>query len=98
METDSIIELLKMVMDPELNVNIYDLGLVYAIDVRGDHVDIEMTMTTRGCPMSDAIVGGVKQTLMSEKQIRSVDVDVVWTPPWSPDQMSEDAKEQLGYF
>lgn len=95
---ESIIELLKTVYDPELGVNIVDLGLIYDLQIEEDQVKITMTMTTPGCPMHDAIVGGVESRLNAEAAIQSVQVDVVWNPPWTPDKMSEEAKEQLSYF
>jgi metal-sulfur cluster biosynthetic enzyme len=91
-------ELLKTVYDPELGVNIVDLGLIYDIDIKDGHVDITMTMTTPGCPMHQAIVGGVEHVLNREDTIQSVEVEVVWSPPWTPAHMSDEAKEELGYF
>jgi metal-sulfur cluster biosynthetic enzyme len=95
---EKIRELLKNVYDPELGVNIVDLGLIYDIEIKDGHVEITMTMTTPGCPMHNAIVGGVEHTLGAEEAIQSVHVEVVWNPPWTPDKMSEEAREQLGYF
>jgi metal-sulfur cluster biosynthetic enzyme len=95
---EQVLEWLTTVYDPELGVNIVDLGLIYDIQIRDGHVEITMTMTTPGCPMHHAIVGGVERTLHSIDGIRSVRVEVVWDPPWSPDKMSEEAKERLGYF
>lgn len=88
---------LMHVYDPELGVNIVDLGLVYKVECSesGD-VNIEMTLTTPGCPLHDSIVGGVKTLLTSIPGIRHVEVKVVWSPPWTPQRMSERAREQLG--
>ncbi len=97
-EEKDILELLRTVYDPELNVNIVDLGLIYNIGIQDGHVEVQMTMTTPGCPMHNAIVGGVERTLYAEESIQSVHVDVVWDPPWAPNKMSEAAKEQLGFF
>ena len=94
---DEIRECLRTVYDPELGVNIIDLGLVYEIDFQEGDVFIRMTLTTPGCPMHDTIVGGVERALKGLDQVNSVKVDVVWQPPWSPGQMSDEAKEQLGY-
>ncbi|KIL41676.1 hypothetical protein SD70_06085 [Gordoniibacillus kamchatkensis] len=98
MDTEQIRALLKQVFDPELGVNIVDLGLVY--DIRNDSGDvrIRMTLTTPGCPMHDTIAGGAERILSGQPGIRSVKVDVVWDPLWSPSMMSEEAKEHLGYF
>lgn len=99
METeDRIQELLKQVYDPELGVNIVDLGLVYNIQYHPGKVYVKMTLTTPGCPMHDTIVGGVERILKDHMKIDEVEVKIVWDPLWSPDKMSEEAKEILGYF
>lgn len=95
---EQILECLREVYDPELGVNIVDLGLVYDIREEDDHVYIQMTLTTPGCPMHDTIVGGVRWVLNDQLGIQNPVIDVVWEPRWSPEQMSEAAKEQLGYF
>src|SRR5690554_4948933 len=91
-------ELLQQVYDPELGVNIVDLGLIYDILYEPEQTYIRMTLTTPGCPMHDTIVGGVERILKDQMEIENIKVDVVWDPPWAPDQMSEEAKEILGYF
>jgi metal-sulfur cluster biosynthetic enzyme len=98
LEPAEIRELLREVYDPELGVNIVDLGLVY--DVRNDDGDVyvRMTLTTPGCPLHDTITSAVERILDGQPGIRSVKVDIVWDPPWSPDRMSEEAKRQLGFF
>lgn len=99
MDTDTAItERLKEVYDPELGVNIVDLGLVYHIEQVEGNVLIRMTLTTPGCPMHDTIVGGVERALKTLPSVQSVKVDVVWEPVWSPARMSDDAKEHLGYI
>lgn len=89
---------LKQVFDPELGVNIIDLGLVYGIELADGDVSIRMTLTTPGCPMHDTIVGGVHRALEGEPGITNVHVEVVWEPRWTPEDMSESAREQLDYF
>ncbi len=90
--------MLKEVYDPELGVNIVDLGLIYDIRIDEEHiVHIQMTLTTPGCPLHDTIVGGVKSQLQLHPSINAVQVEVVWSPPWSPAHMSEEGKAQLGY-
>ncbi len=91
-------ELLRQVYDPELGVNIVDLGLVYEIRLEDRDVYVRMTLTTPGCPMHDTIAGGVERLLRLHPGIRSVKVDVVWDPPWSPGMMSEAAKKHLGFL
>ncbi len=95
---DQIKEHLKSVIDPELGVNIIDLGLVYNIETseNGEEILITMTLTTPGCPLHDSIVGGVKSVLMSVAGIQFVHVDLVWAPAWSPDKMTDAARRQLG--
>jgi metal-sulfur cluster biosynthetic enzyme len=91
-------ERLKEVYDPELGVNIIDLGLVYDVEFQEGNVHIRMTLTTPGCPMHDTMVGGVERALKTLPTVQSVKVDVVWEPVWSPERMSADAKEHLGYI
>lgn len=98
MTIEQIRELLKQVFDPELGVNIVDLGLVYDIEYTEGKVSIRMTLTTPGCPMHDTIVGGVRRALEGEKGVDDVAVDIVWEPRWTPEHMSEAAKEQLNYL
>ncbi|MHA0857326.1 metal-sulfur cluster assembly factor [Paenibacillus sp. CMAA1364] len=95
---DFITERLKAVYDPELGVNIVDLGLIYDIQFVDGAVSIVMTLTTPGCPMHDMIVGGVNRALETLPDVQSVDVKVVWEPAWSPSLMSDEAKEDLGYM
>lgn len=90
--------LLKDVYDPELGVNIVDLGLVYDVREEPDRIYVRMTLTTPGCPLHDTIVGAVKWTLQEHTSKPKIDVDIVWEPKWSPSMMSEDAKDVLGYF
>jgi metal-sulfur cluster biosynthetic enzyme len=100
---DSVREELKKVIDPELFVNIVDLGLVYVVDLQPGEDDktdvkIEMTMTSPMCPAGPQLIGGSKQVVSSMEGVGEVDVKVVMDPPWTPDRMTEDAKDQLGIF
>lgn len=95
---ETIIELLKEVYDPELGINIVDLGLIYEVKIHDGQVYVRMTLTTPGCPMHTAIVGGVHRALEGEPGIQSVDVDLVWEPRWTPDRMTPEGREALGYF
>ncbi len=96
---DDVREGLKSVYDPEIGVNIVDLGLVYDADVseRGD-VLVTMTLTSLGCPLGPVIVQEVQGALRDLPGIGEVDVKLVWSPPWSPDLMSEEAKDELGIW
>src|SRR5215475_3965130 len=99
---DAVREALKQVIDPELFVNIIDLGLVYAVIVEpaGDKEDIkiEMTMTSPACPAGPQLIGQSKQVLGALPNVGDVEVKLVMTPPWSPDLMTEAARDQLGIF
>lgn len=94
-DEQNIRELLKEVIDPELGINIVDLGLVYDIQVVEQKVNIRMTLTTPGCPMIDTIVGGVKYVL---RHFEEVNVNVVWSPPWHPGMISDEGKEMFSLF
>lgn len=87
---------LKNVYDPELNINVVDLGLIYNIKQVSNRVfEIEMTLTTPGCPLHDSIVGGVKHCVERLDEVDQVFINVVWEPPWSPDKMTDEAKRIL---
>lgn len=90
--------MLKTVFDPEIPVNVYDLGLIYKIDVNGKDVAIDMTLTAPGCPMADFIAEDVKQKVQSVKGVENVTVNIVYDPVWNKDMMSEEAKLELGYL
>lgn len=98
MTADQVREALKDVYDPELGYNIVDLGLVYGVVVAADgRVDITMTMTTPGCPAASYIEVGTRERVEAMEGCVGVDVHVVWMPPWTPDMMSEDAKQHFGF-
>ena len=96
---DEIREGLKNVYDPEIGINIVDLGLVYDADIEesGD-VLVTMTLTSLGCPLGPVIVQEVTNALKDFPGIGTVDVKLVWSPPWSPEMMSEEAKDELGIW
>ena len=99
---ESVREALKQVIDPELFVNIVDLGLIYVVDLQEaeDKIDvkIEMTMTSPACPAGPQLVSQTKTVLGRCEGVGNVDVKVVMIPPWTPDRMTEDARDQLGIF
>jgi metal-sulfur cluster biosynthetic enzyme len=96
---EQILEAMKVVKDPEIPVNIVDLGLVYKTLVSENGVvDIEMTLTSVGCPVQDMIRADVELALMRLEGVNAVNVDFVWTPPWVPAKMSEDGKRQMRMF
>ena len=94
----AIREALRQVVDPELDCNIVDLGLVYDITVDDTKVTVIMTLTTPGCPMHESIVWGVKCALLNLEGVEEVDVQVVWDPPWSPARMTEHGRVRTGVF
>jgi len=94
---DDILAALKSVIDPELGINIVDLGLVYAAVRNSNGIDIALTMTTPACPLGEMMSEEVKRVLGDRFIISpSVRVEIVWDPPWSPDLMSEESRRQLG--
>ena len=101
---DLIREELKKVIDPELFVNIVDLGLVYVVTLEPAEEEektkilIEMTMTSPMCPAGPQLVGNTKQVLSALVEVSDVEVKVVMDPPWTPDRMTDDARDQLGIF
>ncbi|MDH6312583.1 FeS assembly SUF system protein [Parabacteroides sp. PFB2-10] len=96
---EKIVSMLKTVYDPEIPVNVYDLGLIYKIDIDDDkHVTIDMTLTAPGCPVADFIVEDVRMRVESVEGVKSVDVNLVFEPPWDKDMMTEEAKLELGFL
>ena len=90
-----IIEEIKKIYDPELPVNIYELGLIYDIQVNDKKAKIKMTLTTPNCPVAESLPKEVKESVMQVEEIENVDLELVWDPPWTKDMMSESAKLEL---
>ncbi|WP_255350241.1 metal-sulfur cluster assembly factor [Methanosarcina sp. 1.H.A.2.2] len=88
-------EALKSCYDPEIPINVIDLGLVYGIEVKEDRVRIRMTLTTPGCPMGDLIAEDVKRKVEAIEGVKEVEVELVWDPPWTPDRISEDTMKRI---
>ena len=95
---DLIINNLKEVYDPEIPVNIYDLGLVYNVDVEGDTANVLMTLTAPGCPVVDILVDDVTQAAQSVEGIENVNVELTFESPWDKSMMNEEARLELGFF
>ena len=96
---DRIVAALREVYDPEIPVNIYDLGLIYRIDCDDmGVVEIDMTLTAPGCPVAQTFPGTVEAAVQNVEGVATAEVDLVWEPPWTPDRMSEAAKLELGFF
>lgn len=97
--TDKLIGQLKTVYDPEIPVDIYELGLIYKVDVSDDlDVAIQMTLTAPGCPVAGEMPGWVQEAVMKVEGVKSCDVDLVFDPAWDPSRMSDEAKLQLNMF
>jgi metal-sulfur cluster biosynthetic enzyme len=98
-DESAVRDALRQVQDPEAGMNIVDLGLVYGIEVNDGAVRVDLTMTSAACPMADLIVDEVSAAVASVvPPATSVDVTLVWDPPWTPDRMSDLAREQFGWM
>jgi FeS assembly SUF system protein len=96
---NGIVDALKTVFDPEIPVNIYELGLIYDVDIQeGGRVQVKMTLTSPGCPVAGSLPGEVKTKVEAVPGVTSADIDLVWDPAWNPSMMSEAARLQLGMF
>ena len=92
---EKIIEQIRKIYDPELPVNVYDLGLIYDIIVNNSEVKVKMTLTTPNCPVAESLPKEVKDSILEIKEVSKVDLDLVWEPPWDKSMMSEAAKLEL---
>ena len=95
---DAIIKCIKTVMDPEIPVNLYDLGLIYSININKNSVSIEMTLTNPNCPVAGQMPANVGKSIEQLEDLKSILVKLVWEPPWNKNLMSEDAKLALDIF
>ncbi len=95
-EKEQVLGVLRTINDPEIPVNIVDLGLIYGITIVDDWVGVKMTLTTPGCGMADSIVAKVREGIMTIPGVRDGDVRLVWDPAWNPERMSPSAKKHLG--
>ncbi|HIE15988.1 MAG TPA: DUF59 domain-containing protein [Bacteroidales bacterium] len=94
-----IIHILKNTFDPEIPVNVYDLGLIYEIDVDKElNVKIVMTLTAPNCPMVDELISGIYENISGIQDVKNVDINLTFDPPWTTDMMSDEAKLELGYL
>jgi metal-sulfur cluster biosynthetic enzyme len=93
-----VLNKLSEVVDPEIGLNIVDLGLVYEVHVDAEgFVQVKMTLTTRGCPMHDTIASWAERAVLNLPEVKGASVEIVWDPPWHPGRMSEAARQQLGW-
>lgn len=96
---EALLEALKVVKDPEIPLNVVDLGLIYNLEVReGGEVDVDMTLTSMGCPVQDMIQADAELACMQVEGVKKVNVEFVWSPAWSPAKMSEDGRKQMRMF
>ncbi len=93
---DEVIDVLREVFDPEIPVNIVDLGLVYKVAIQPERVDVKMTLTALGCPMAGEVMDDVRDHLLTLPGIEDAGVELVYDPPWTPERMSEEARWELG--
>ncbi|AHC14280.1 metal-sulfur cluster assembly factor [Salinispira pacifica] len=92
-----ILESLRKVLDPEIGINIVDLGLIYRIEFTDDSTEIDFTLTSPGCPLADTIEADMRGVLAQDHGLEDVKMQVVWNPPWNLEFMSEEARLELGY-
>jgi metal-sulfur cluster biosynthetic enzyme len=96
--TEQVYSALRKCMDPEIPVNVVDLGLIYGVKINPENnVDIKMTMTTRGCPLHDTLVSDVKRYIGKINGIGSINVEIVWDPPWNIEKMDPEIRQKMGF-
>ncbi len=93
---EAVIAALKEIYDPEIPVNIYDLGLIYGVEINGGHALVTMTLTTPHCPVAESMPGEVELRVGAVPGIGDAEVNLVWDPPWGPDKMTDEARLELG--
>ncbi len=93
---DQVIDVLRECYDPEIPINIVDLGLIYGIAIRPQRVDVKMTLTALGCPLAGEVMTDVREHLLTLPGVEDAGVELVYEPPWTPDRMTEEARWELG--
>ncbi len=94
-----VLNALRQVIDPELGINIVDLGLVYSVDIEGNQVQVTLTMTTPACPLSGILISDAEAAIwQSVAEVESIQIRLVWEPPWNPNLISEQGKVELGWM
>ena len=94
---DEVLNVLKEVEDPEIGVNVVDLGLVYAVDVNDGDVNVEMTLTAPGCPMHETIARAAEMAIETLPDVKGAHVKMVWNPPWTPERLTDEGRRLLGF-
>jgi metal-sulfur cluster biosynthetic enzyme len=92
-----VLKALEAVIDPELGLNIVELGLIYGVQVENDEVSVKMTLSARGCPLHTSITNGVENVIKRMDGVNGVKVEVVWDPPWTPDRIAPETKKRMGF-
>lgn len=95
---DQVLEALRDVYDPEIPVNVVDLGLVYGLEIRDNKVYVQLTMTAPGCPFHVQLTADARDRILEGTEAEDAEVEIVWDPPWTPDMMTEEGKAALGWF
>ena len=98
MSKDEVLEILRKVIDPEIGINVVDLGLVYDVNIDDNRLDVDMTMTTAACPLGAYITDQAGMLLRQFFPDADVNINLVWHPPWTPEMMSDTARQQLGWM
>ncbi len=93
---ETVMEALSQVYDPEIPINVVDLGLIYGVDIKGDKVHVRMTMTTPGCPLHGVMTSEAKMRVLALDGVNDAEVELVWEPAWTPDRISDRVKQELG--
>jgi metal-sulfur cluster biosynthetic enzyme len=96
LDEKTILETLRQVVDPEIDCNIVDLGLIYGTTIENGKVRVQMTLTTPGCPMHESIAAGVKNAVLNLEGVDDAEVEIVWDPPWNPSMMSDYGRARVG--
>ena len=92
-----VLQKLSEVVDPEIGLNIVEMGLIYSVEINDDSVNVKMTLTAPGCPLQNTLVSIAKDAVQNIPGVKSVNIQIVWDPPWHPSMMSEEAKRKLGF-
>ena len=95
---DAVFAAVKEIIDPEVGINIVDMGLIYGVDIEEETVNITMTLTSPGCPAGGQLINGTQHVTQQLEGVDEVNINVVWTPRWTPEMMTEEAKDELGIF
>lgn len=98
LDQQKIYDAIKAVSDPEVGINIVDMGLIYGLEITDSKVDVFMTLTSPACPAGPQILKEVDQVVRDLDGVEDVDINVIWSPPWNPDMLSDEAKDELGIF